>query len=58
MGHAVAILNRNEPVFYAVPADEYERMIELLDDIYLGRLADERKDESSVTVSLDDLKNR
>jgi len=56
MGHAVAILNRNEPVFYVVPADEYERMVELLDDIYLGRLADERADESAVTVTLDDLK--
>lgn len=55
MGHTVAILNRNAPVFYAVPAEEFERMIDLIDDIYLGRLADERRNEPTVTVTLDEL---
>lgn len=57
-GRAVAILNRNAPVFYAVPAQEYERMVELLDDIYLGRLAEERRNEPSIQVTLDELKSR
>ncbi|MFR0693634.1 type II toxin-antitoxin system Phd/YefM family antitoxin [Enterobacterales bacterium AE_CKDN230030158-1A_HGKHYDSX7] len=57
MGHAVAILNRNEPVFYAVPAEEYERMMELLDDLQLGRIAELRKDEPTVEVTLDELRD-
>ncbi len=51
MGHAAAILNRNEPVFYAVPAEEYERMMELLDDLQLGRIAERREDEPTVEVT-------
>lgn len=30
-GFPVAILNRNEPVFYCVPAKVYESMVERLD---------------------------
>lgn len=56
-GHAVAILNRNEPVFYAVPADEYERMMELLDDLQLSRIAEQRKHELTVEVSVDELRD-
>lgn len=35
-GEAIAILNRNKPAFYCVPADAYEEMVELLDDIVPG----------------------
>lgn len=31
-GEAVAILNRNTPVFYCVPPEMYEKMIDLLKD--------------------------
>ncbi len=54
-GQAVAILNRNEPVFYCVPAEEYEAMLDLLEDAELNAIADARKDGPFVSVSLDDL---
>ena len=54
-GEAVAILNRNAPAFYCVPAEEYEAMMEVLEDMELNRIADERADGPFVPVSLDEL---
>ena len=54
-GFAVAILNRNEPAFYCVPAREYEAMIERLEDADLNALADARADQPVTKLSLDDL---
>jgi antitoxin StbD len=54
-GAPVAILNRNEPAFYCVPARAYEAMIEALEDAELNAVADARKDEEPVKVKLDDL---
>ena len=54
-GLPVAVLNRNEPAFYCVPAKAYEAMMELIEDMELAELAKERADEESVRVSLDDL---
>ena len=54
-GAAVAILNRNEPAFYCVPADEYAAMMERLEDADLNALADSRADGPFVQVELDDL---
>lgn len=54
-GAAVAILNRNEPAFYCVPAAEYQAMVELLEDMELNALADARADEVAIPVALDDL---
>lgn len=54
-GMPIAILNRNEPAFYCVPAAAYEAMMELLDDIELLKLAKERTDEPAIKVTLDDL---
>jgi antitoxin StbD len=54
-GGPVAILNRNEPAFYCVPAKAYETMMDRLEDIELNALADARKDEPVVKVTLDDL---
>jgi antitoxin StbD len=31
----VAILNLNEPAFYCAPADRYEAMLDLIDDLKL-----------------------
>ena len=41
-GKPVAILNRNETVFYCVPAKAYEKMLERLDDGVLNIVADTR----------------
>ncbi len=54
-GAPVAILNRNAPAFYCVPAAAYEAMLERLEDIELNAIADARKDMPEVAVSLDEL---
>ncbi|MGN7742341.1 type II toxin-antitoxin system Phd/YefM family antitoxin [Pseudomonas sp. 22526] len=54
-GSSVAILNRNEPAFYCVPAKEYEAMMERLEDMELLALCRERENDPTLKVSLDDL---
>lgn len=54
-GAAVAILNRNEPAFYCVPAKAYEAMMERLEDMELNAIADARKDQPVIKVGLDEL---
>lgn len=54
-GLPIAVLNRNEPAFYCVPAQAYEALMELIDDAELLKVVNERLDEDSVQVSLDDL---
>jgi antitoxin StbD len=54
-GSPVAILNRNEPVFYCVPAKSYEAMLELLDDFELQAVADARAGQPVQRVSLSEL---
>lgn len=54
-GAPVAILNRNQPVFYAVPADVYEAMLEKLDDMALIDLVKKRQHQPEIEVSLDEL---
>lgn len=41
-GMAVAVLNRNGPAFYCVPAKAYEELMDLVEDLQLGQLADVR----------------
>jgi len=36
-GMAVAVLNRNEPAFTCVPARAYEELMDLVEDLELGR---------------------
>ena len=54
-GMPIAVLNRNEPAFYCVPAPAYEAMMELLDDIELLKIVKDRQHEESIRVSIDDL---
>lgn len=54
-GLSVAILNRNEPVFYCIPAREYEAMMDRLEDMELVALCRERENDPTIKVSLDDL---
>jgi len=49
-GGPVAVLNRNQPVFYAVPAALYELMIEQLENDELNAIADARRGEKGVPV--------
>jgi antitoxin StbD len=56
-GLAVAVLNRNEPAFYCVPARAYEELMDLVEDLELGRIADARlaNGQEPVRVNLDEL---
>ncbi|ELZ5166779.1 type II toxin-antitoxin system Phd/YefM family antitoxin [Salmonella enterica] len=52
-GYPVAILNRNQPAFYCVPAELYEKMLDALDDQELVKLVAERSDQKLYDVDLD-----
>ncbi|MGO1164056.1 plasmid stabilization protein [Brucella sp. C7-11G] len=54
-GAAVAILNRNEPAFYCVPARAYEALLDRLEDIELNAIADTRANAPVIMVALDEL---
>jgi antitoxin StbD len=54
-GFPVAILNRNEPAFYCIPAKAYEELLERLEDLELNALADAREGQPIHKVSLDGL---
>lgn len=56
-GEVIAILNHNKPAAYLVPAETYEFLMEMIDDIELGKIVAERRAglSQAVEVSLDDL---
>ena len=54
-GGPVAILNRNEPVFYAVPAKTFEAIYEILEDVELRAIVEARKDQREIQVDPDEL---
>ena len=54
-GFPVAILNHNEPAFYCVPAKAFEALLERLEDFELNAIADLRRHEKRVRVTLDEL---
>jgi antitoxin StbD len=54
-GEPIAVLNRNEPAFYCIPAEAYEYLMDRIEDLELITLAEKRKSEESVKVNLNDL---
>lgn len=54
-GFPVAILNRNEPAFYCVPARAFEAMMERLEDLELNAIANTRAGQKRMKVTLDEL---
>ena len=54
-GEAIAVLNRNEPAFYCIPAETYELMMDHIEDLELLAIVQQRKSEASIKVSLNDL---
>lgn len=54
-GFPVAILNRNAPAFYCVPAKAYEALMEKLEDMELNAIADAREGQPVIKVKLDEL---
>jgi len=53
----IAILNHNKPVAYLVPAQKYELLMEMIDDIELAKIVESRRADLSevVKVNIDDL---
>jgi len=54
-GFPVAVLNRNQPAFYCVPAEAYEALMDKLEDVELAAIIEARKDQKEIAVTLDDL---
>ncbi|MBB1436088.1 type II toxin-antitoxin system Phd/YefM family antitoxin [Pseudoalteromonas sp. SG43-6] len=56
-GSAIAILNHNKPAAYLVPAQTYEFLMELIDDIELAKIVESRRADllEAVEVNIDDL---
>lgn len=52
-GFPVAILNRNQPAFYCVPAELYEKILDVLDDQELVKLVNDRSNQRLLDVDLD-----
>jgi antitoxin StbD len=55
-GFPVAILNRNTPSAYLVPAGAWEALMDHLDDLELVEVIRRREHEEPVRVSLEDLR--
>ena len=54
-GEPVAVLNRNEPAFYCVPAETYEMLMDRMEDLELIAIVEARKNEESIRVDINDL---
>jgi antitoxin StbD len=54
-GFPVAILNRNSPAAYLIPAEAWEALVDRLEDIELAELARTRAGETPVPTTLDEL---
>ncbi len=54
-GMPIAVLNRNEPAFYCVPANAYEQLMDRIEDLELLAIAKERENDPAIKVSLNDL---
>ena len=56
-GEPIALLNHNRPTAYIVPAETYEWLMELTEDLELSQIIEKRKAEkdSAVEVRIDEL---
>jgi len=56
-GEAIALLNRNKPTAYIIPAETYEMLMEMAEDIELAGIIEQRKSEkaNAIEVNLDEL---
>ncbi len=56
-GESIALLNRNKTSAYIVSPEIYERLLEIAEDMELGKIFEQRKHEmgDAVEVSIDEL---
>ncbi|MFW2828857.1 type II toxin-antitoxin system Phd/YefM family antitoxin [Sphingomonas sp. ID0503] len=54
-GFPVAILSRNRPAAYLIPADAWEAIMDRLEDVELVEIVRPREGQEGIEVSIDDL---
>ncbi|GAB6909093.1 Toxin-antitoxin system, antitoxin component, PHD family [Desulfosarcina cetonica] len=56
-GEAIALLNRNKPTAYIIPAETYEMLMEIAEDVELAGIIEQRRGEKAdaIEVSLNEL---
>jgi antitoxin StbD len=54
-GFPVAVLNRNTPAAYLVPAKAWEELMDRLEDIELAEIVRQRQGQKRIRVKLEDL---
>lgn len=54
-GIPLAILNRNSPAAYLIPARDWEAIMDRLEDMELAEIARERMGQKRIKVRLEDL---
>ncbi|MBW1892891.1 MAG: type II toxin-antitoxin system Phd/YefM family antitoxin [Deltaproteobacteria bacterium] len=56
-GESIALLNRNKTTAYIVSPEIYERLLEIAEDIELGKIFEERKHEmdDAIEINIDEL---
>ena len=56
-GNPIIILNHNKPTAYLIPAEPYEAMHDLIEELSFGEIVKQRQNEKSkaVEVSIDEL---
>jgi len=54
-GFPVAVLNRNQPAFYCVPAAAYEALMDKLEDVELAEIVASRQNDTEIEVNIDEL---
>jgi len=54
-GFPVAVLNRNTPAAYLVPAKAWEELMDRLEDLELAEIVRQRQGEVGIPVNVDDL---
>lgn len=54
-GFPIAVLNRNRPAFYCVPAAAYEALMDKLEDVELAAIVAERQGSEEIEVRIDEL---
>ena len=54
-GNAIAILNRNKPVFYCVSPNMFEYLMDKIEDSELAKIIAERNSDEEIEVDINDL---
>ncbi len=56
-GEAIVLLNRNKPTAYIIPAETYEILLEMAEEIELAGIIAQRKGEKAdaIEVNIDEL---